>query len=276
MTVWKEKKEQQIVFDSMVTTPSNRTVRRRVVWQKDDGHIFIQKVISFSKKIESGGVIIDVGCGTGTLLNEINRNVSNSHYLIGIDISSESVKVAKQKNRAVDFIVCDIDALPLKDKVSQMVIVWNVLHHLPNLESLHKILRLLDSAGYLIVDDKINVNPLQEILISLYPLYPYKFKMLLKEKGNHIDPNGILPPIKRYRPQTYLKTIQQHSNEVRIVEIKYHGFFLLLGFLGIVSYFFPRISDLPMPADKLRLFEKRSILRWSAISMTLIAEAVKS
>lgn len=98
--------------------------------------------------------------------------------------------------------------------------------------------------------------------------------MVLKEKGNHIDRHGNLPRIKRYSPQTYLKTIQQQSNEVRIVEIKYHGFFLLLSVLGIVSYFFPRISNLPIPAEKLHLFERRKILRWSAISMTIVAETV--
>ena len=268
-----EKKEQQIIFDSVVTTPSNKVARQRVVWQKDDGHIFLQKVTNYSKKVRRGGVIIDIGCGTGTLLNEINQDVPNIHYLIGIDISSESVKMAKQKNKAADFIVCDIDNLPLRDKVSAMVIIWNVLHHLPNLESLHKLIRLLDSTGYLIVDDKINGNPLQEILISLYPLCSQSFKMVLREKGNHIDRSGSLPPIKRYSPQTYLKTIQQ-SNEVRIVEIKYHGFFLLLGVLGIASYFFPRISNLPIPVDKLRLFERRKILRWSAISMTIVVETV--
>ena len=203
------KKEQQIIFDDVVVKPSNKIPAQTVVWQKDDGYIFVQKVTNYCKKIKRGGVIIDVGCGSGALLNEINQHLSDMHYLIGIDISSKSVKLAKQKNKAADFIVCDIDALPLQDKTSSMIIVWNVLHHLPNLESLNKLIRVLDSSGYLIVDDKINGNPINEILISLYPLYPHKFRMILKERGNHIDSRGNLPPIKRYSPQTYLKTIQQ-------------------------------------------------------------------
>jgi ubiquinone/menaquinone biosynthesis C-methylase UbiE len=274
MCAWKEKKEQQIIFDDIVAKRSNKMSAQKKVWQKDDGYIFIQKVTKYCNKVKSGGVIIDVGCGSGTLLNNINQHTSGMHYLIGLDISSKSVKLAKQKNKAADFIICDIDALPLKEKISSMIIVWNVMHHLPNLESLNKLIRILDSPGYLIVDDKINGNPINEILISLYPLYPHNFKMILKERGNHIDYQGNLPPIKRYSPQTYLKTLQRRPNEVNILEINYHGFFLLLSLLGIVSYFFPKLSSYPIPIDKLRLFEKRRVLRWSAISLTIVAKKV--
>jgi ubiquinone/menaquinone biosynthesis C-methylase UbiE len=274
MCAWKEKKEQQTIFDDVVAKPSNKVSTQKMVWQKDDGYIFVQEVTNYSKKVKRGGVIIDVGCGSGALLHENDQHVSNMPYLVGIDISPKSVKMAKQRNKAMDFIVCDICALPLRDKISSMIIVWNVLHHLPNLEPIKKLIRILGSPGYLLVDDKINGNPINEILISLYPLYPRNFRMVLKEKGNHIDCNGNLPPVKRYSPQTYLKTIQQQQKEVCIVEIKYHGFFLLLSVLGIVSYFFPKLSNLPIPVDKLRFFENHKILRWSAISMTIVAEKV--
>ena len=274
MSEWAGKKEQQIVFDGTVTRPSKKKISQGLAWHKDDGHIFLRKVGHYSKKIRRGGVIIDVGCGTGSLLKAISQTAPNLHSLIGIDISSKSVKIAKQKNKIADFIVCDIDNLPLRDNVSSMVIIWNVLHHLSTLKSLNKLIRILDSKGYLITDDKINGNPFQEILTSLYPLCPYSFKMVLREKGNHIDPDGSLPPIKRYSPKKYLETIQQTSNEMRIVEIRYHGFFFILGVLGIVSYFFPNISNLQIPIEKLRLIEKHKMLRWSAISMTIVAEKV--
>ena len=272
--MWKEKKKQQIIFDGVVTGLPNTTPKLKGLLQKDDGYIFVQKVMSYSKKVRKGGVIIDVGCGTGTLLEKIYHNALNSSYLIGIDISSESVKIAKQKNEAVDFIVCDIDALPLRINISAMVVIWNVLHHLSTLKPLHSLIQLLDSNGVMIIDDKINVNPLQEILTLAYPLLPYSLKMVLREKGNHIDRHGHLPPTKRYSPKTYVKIIQQCSNRLRIVEIGYHGFFLLSGVLDFISYFFPRISNIPIPIYKLYSLERRKILRWSAISMTIIVERV--
>lgn len=274
MSMWKKKKKQQIVFDRVVTKSSNHAPRLNGFTRKDDGHIFVQKVTNYSKKVRNGGVIIDVGCGTGTLLKEISINALNSHHLIGIDISSESLKIAKQNNKAVDFVVCDIEALPLRDNISDMVIIWNVLHHLPTLKPLNNLIQLLNSKGFMLIDDKINGNPLQEILTLAYPLLPYSFRMVLREKGHHIDQHGHLPSTKRYGPKTFVKIVKQCSDKLRIVEIRYHGFFFLLGVVEFLFYFFPRLSNIQIPIYKLYSLERREILRWSAISMTMVIERV--
>lgn len=274
ISTWKKKKEQQIIFDGVVTEISSHTQGLKEPLLQNDGHLFVQKVMSYIEKVGKGGVIIDVGCGTGTLLNEINHHALNSYYMIGIDISSESVKMAKQKNEAADFIVCDIDALPLRDKASDIVIIRNVLHHLSTLKPLGNLVRLLNSNGFMLIDDKIRGNPFQEILVFMYPFMPHSFKMILKEKDNHIDRHGHLPPMKRYSPQAYMKFIKQYSNKLRIVEVGYHGFFLFLGVLEYLSYFFPRVLNIQIPFYKLYLLERRKILRWSAISMTIVVESV--
>jgi ubiquinone/menaquinone biosynthesis C-methylase UbiE len=271
--VWTEKREQQNVFDNVAIRSSNKTAHRSVVWHQDEGQTFLSKVTNYGKKVRPGSVIIDVGCGSGVVLNTIGKNLPYTHYLVGLDISCKSAKLAKQKNKAADFIVCDIDNLPLRDNISSLVIIWNVLHHLSCLESLKKLVNLLDFEGYLIVDDKINGNPLHELLISLYRWYPFSIKMILKDRGNHIDSQGNLPPLKRYSPRRYLKTLKQQSNKLRVVGLEYHGFFLFLNFLGIMSYFFPRIERFPLPIEKVRLFERRKILQWSAISMTIVVQS---
>ena len=272
--MWEKKKEQQKIFDGVVTEFPNDALKLKGFSQKNDGYIFVQKVTSYSKKVRIGGVIIDVGCGTGSLLNEISTNALNKHHLIGIDISSESVKIAKQRNKAVDFIVCDIEALPLRENIFNMVIIWNVLHHLSTLKPLGNILRLLGSNGFLLIDDKISGNPLQEIITLAYPLLPYSFKMVLREKGNHIDQHGHLPPTKRYSPRTYMKIIKQFSNELCILEIRYHGFFFLLSFFEYLSYLFPWVTNIQMPLNKLFLPERHKMLRWTAISITIVAKRV--
>lgn len=273
MSVLKNKKEQQAIFNDLVPKISNHTSLLGVSLQKD-GDLFVQKVKSYIKKIRKDGVIIDVGCGTGSLLDAINHHVPNSYHVIGIDISAESVKLAKQKNAGVDFIVCDIEALPLRDKVSDMVIIKNVLHHLSTLQPLDNLIQLLNSSGFLLIDDKISGNPLQGILTLAYPLLPYNSKMLLREKADHIDRYGNLPPITRYRPKAYVKFITQYPNKLTIVELRYHGFFLILGALEYLSRFFPRISNIRIPLYKLYSLERRKILRWSAVSMTMVVRRV--
>lgn len=273
--MWKKKKEQQNVFDEVshgaYSCESNLS---RALSQKD-GDLFIQKWLNYVRRIPKSGVIIDVGCGTGTLFDEIKyHNVLNVYYLVGIDISSESVKIAKQKNKDADFIVCDMDALPLRDKVCDMVILRNVLHHLSTLKPLGNAIGLLNSNGFMLIDDKIRGNPLQEILILAYPLIPYNFKMILRENAAHIDRYGNLPPIMYRSPQAYVNFVKQHSNELTILEVNYHGFFLFLDVLNYLYHFFPRLSNIHMPLYKLYSLGRRKILRWSAVSMTIVVERV--
>jgi ubiquinone/menaquinone biosynthesis C-methylase UbiE len=273
MSVLKDKKEQQAIFDDVAPGISNHASVLGGLLQKD-GDMFIGKVKSYITKVRKGGIIIDVGCGTGSLLDAVNHNAPNNYYMIGIDISAESVKLAKQKNAQVDFIVCDIETLPLRDQVSDMIIIKNLLHHLSTLHPLNNIIRLLNSSGFLLIDDKISGNPLQGILTLAHPLIPYNFKMLLREKADHFDRYGHLPPITEYRPKAYLKFIAQNSNKLTIVEVKYHGFFLFLGALEYLSRLFPRISNIHMPIYTLYSLERHKMLRWSAVSMTIVVERV--
>jgi hypothetical protein len=155
-----------------------------------------------------------------------------------------------------------------------MAIIRNLLHHLSTLKPLSNIIGLLNSNGLLLIDDKISGNPLQGILTLAYPLIPYNFKMLLREKADHIDRYGHLPPITGYRPKAYVKFITQNPNKLTIVEVRYHGFFLILGALEYLSRFFPRISNIRIPIYKLYSLERRKILRWSAISITIVVERV--
>lgn len=274
MSAWKEKKEQQIIFDGVVTTPSNNVSLQSAISQNDDGYIFLQKVINYGKKVSRGSIIIDIGCGTGALINEISQKFPNIHYLIGIDLSSQSIKIAKQKNEEADFIICDMDVLPLRDKVCDMLILRNVLHHSSTLKPLGNAIDLLNSNGLMLIDDKIRGNPLQEILVLLYPLIPYNFKMFLRENAAHIDCYGNLPPIKYRNAREYVNFIEQHSNGLIILEVNYHGVFLFLGFLSVLYHFFPRLSNIHIPFYKLYSLEKRRILRWAAVSMTIVVERV--
>ena len=157
-----------------------------------------------------------------------------------------------------------------------MIIMRNVLHHLLTLESVDNLIRLLNSRGIMLIDDKIRGNPLPEILTLAYPLIPYSFKMILREKGHHIDSYGHLPYISRYSPKVYVKLVKQYSNKLRIIEVEYHGFFLFLAVLEYLYYFFPRILNiLTAPfLQKLYLLERRKLLRWSAVSMIIVAAGV--
>ncbi|MDT7887408.1 MAG: class I SAM-dependent methyltransferase [Desulfurococcales archaeon] len=60
------------------------------------------------------GVLIDVGCGTGTMISMLEKRGFRG-TLIGIDISKSMLKVAVKKTRKAVFIRASMDNIPLKD-----------------------------------------------------------------------------------------------------------------------------------------------------------------
>jgi ubiquinone/menaquinone biosynthesis C-methylase UbiE len=271
---WTKKKEQQKIFDDVIANTSINESDQTDLLLNRDGQLLTQKAKNYARSIRRAGVIIDAGCGTGTFMKEAISSANSSHNVIGLDLSPESLKIAKQKNKLADFIVCDIEALPLLDKMADMIIVRNVLHHLSTLKPLSNFFQVLKPNGLVLIDDKIGGNPFQDILTIAYPLIPHRFKMILREKDDHIDRYGNIPPIRRYSPRAYLNFFKQYSQKVKVIKVEYHGFFLFLNILKYISYFFPGITNIRLPIFRLYLLEKHWILRWSAVSITIIVESV--
>lgn len=273
--MWDEKKEQQTVFDDVAHFACSSESHSTQLFPQEDAKKFIRKVLTYIRKIQKGGVVIDVGCGTGTLFYDINCwSEQSAYYFVGIDISFESVKLAKQKNKYSDFVVCDIEALPFKDETCEMIVLRNVIHHLSNLECINDLVGLLGRGGFMLIDDKISGNPLQELLTSAFPLIPHKFKMILRDCDNHIDAFGNLPPIRRYNPKTYLNFLKRYPN-LSIVETDYHGFFTLIDVLLYSPYFLSKLDKIKLPLNKLNSFKYSRLFRFSAVSMTIILESLR-
>jgi SAM-dependent methyltransferase len=272
LSSWKQKKRQQKVFDEITNGVLHDDSKLIGQLLRHDGELIIEKAKTYVERVRADGVIIDAGCGTGNFINEITNGQTNSLQIIGIDISLESIKMAKQENTTADFIVCDIEVLPLREEIADLIVMRNVMHHLPSLEPMGALFRLLNSGGFMLIDDKIRGNPFQEILTLGFPLIPKRFKLILREKDNHIDKEGNLPPIKMYSPRYYLKFINQYSDKLIPVDVKYHGFFLFLSGLQYLSYIFPIILKIQLPISRLYALENRRILRWSAVSMTIVVE----
>jgi ubiquinone/menaquinone biosynthesis C-methylase UbiE len=272
MSLWKDKQEQQKIFNEVANDFSNNDSGVLGLLLLRDGQLVVSKLMNYIRRVRKGGVIIDAGCGTGSFLTELTESVADTCQIIGIDLSTESIKVAKQKNKSADFLVCDMDALPLRERICDLVILRNVLHHLSTLMPLGKAIGLLKSSGILLIDDKISGNPIQELFILAYPLIPYNFRMILRESAGHVDRYGNLPPITYRSPQAYLNFFKRYSNELTVLEVNYHGFFLFLVVLDYLYHLFPGFSKIRLPYDKLYHIERRNILRWSAVSMTIVVE----
>ncbi len=60
------------------------------------------------------GVLVDVGCGTGTLISMLERRGFKG-AIVGIDISMPMLKVAAEKTKKAIFLRASMDNIPLKD-----------------------------------------------------------------------------------------------------------------------------------------------------------------
>lgn len=107
----------------------------------------ILKIIK--KTLNRKGEILDVGCGSGNFIEAMTKN--NYVNLVGVDISNQMIKLAKNKING-NFVLGDIENLPLKDSVFDGGICINTLPHTQNpYKCISEIRRTLRKNGKIIV-----------------------------------------------------------------------------------------------------------------------------
>ena len=82
------------------------------------------RLIETLKIVPQSKNLLDIGCGEGLM-----TNLFNSDFKIGVDISANKIKRARNKKQ-ISYIVADAHHLPLKEKYFETVICTETLEHL--------------------------------------------------------------------------------------------------------------------------------------------------
>jgi ubiquinone/menaquinone biosynthesis C-methylase UbiE len=86
-------------------------------------------------RLAPGEVVLDVGCGTGSLVVAAKRRVGPAGSVRGVDASPEMIAQARAKAAKarldVSFDVARAEALPVPDASVDVVLSTLMLHHLP-------------------------------------------------------------------------------------------------------------------------------------------------
>jgi ubiquinone/menaquinone biosynthesis C-methylase UbiE len=115
--------------------------------------------------------ILDVGCGTGTLLSMI-RERQKTIQLSGIDLSEEMIRAARAKlQENADLRISDSEDIPFKNASFDLVTCTFSFHHYPNPRAvLLEFRRVLSPGGRLILADPSIFFPLRQLMNLFVPL----------------------------------------------------------------------------------------------------------
>jgi len=75
--------------------------------------------------------LLDIGCGDGRFLHEINKKSSNKN-LLGIDYSEKAIRLANAMNERIKFVCANIlDDTPCTDEKFDVITLIETLEHIP-------------------------------------------------------------------------------------------------------------------------------------------------
>ena len=97
------------------------------------------------------GDVLDIGCASGTLIERLNKKIKSSNF-IGLDTSSQLIKIAKKKNISKSKFI-NKDFMKFENKFKfDIVIAGGVLAFYDNFQiAMNKMLGLLKKKGHLYI-----------------------------------------------------------------------------------------------------------------------------
>jgi ubiquinone/menaquinone biosynthesis C-methylase UbiE len=149
---------------------------------------YIDELLS---NIDKGGLILDVGCGTGVDANYIS---SKGYQVIGIDFSDKMLKLAKQKFPDIDFRIADMRELKFGENMFDGILLAYSLIHIPKRDvpkTLSNLYKFMKSGSPILVivhggkSQETNLpepfKPNMKMFLDIFS--PDELKKLLKEAG---------------------------------------------------------------------------------------------
>jgi ubiquinone/menaquinone biosynthesis C-methylase UbiE len=99
--------------------------------------------------------VLDVGCGTGALLRQMNARLPNVLELVGVDPAIEVVRLARDRAEGVEqFIQANAEQLPFPDGHFDLVVSTSSFDHWVDQErGLREVARVLQPEGRFVLAD---------------------------------------------------------------------------------------------------------------------------
>lgn len=110
------------------------------------------KLVTKNVSLEENYNVLDVGCGTGTILRRLGEKANINGY--GIDVEENMINIAKNKCADMDIQICSCDKTAFNDEYFDVVIACMAYHHFPDKNGFAKEMnRIIKSGGRLYISD---------------------------------------------------------------------------------------------------------------------------
>lgn len=160
--------------------------------------------------LQSGDKVLDVGCGTGTLLGYIASAVDIEGC--GVDAEEKMIEVAREKHKNIEFSVASCDKLPFDGQKFEAVIACMAYHHFNNKDGFAmEAARVLKPGGVLYIVDPLFPLLMRKIINGILRLF--------RITGNFYTPQEIESRFAKYgftgigiAIDTYAQVVKLKSN----------------------------------------------------------------
>jgi ubiquinone/menaquinone biosynthesis C-methylase UbiE len=99
--------------------------------------------------------VLDVGCGSGALLRQMNARLPNAMELVGVDPAIEMVRIARQRAEGIEqFVQANAEQLPFEDDHFDLVVSTSSFDHWRDqLRGITEVERVLHPSGRFVLAD---------------------------------------------------------------------------------------------------------------------------
>ena len=114
-----------------------------------------------------GGVVLDYGCFTGDLYEQLAPY--QPARIVGIDISRQGIETARARFPAGEYAVMDAHRTTFGDATFDLVVGRSILHHLDWEVAIREVARLLKPGGMAVFTEPLGGNPAAKLIRRLTP-----------------------------------------------------------------------------------------------------------